>query len=171
MLAAWKDIYLEFIDGMQDENGKRRVKLESEVEILKDIYQKIQLYVMRLKLGPAEWILDKLRLLTRVTGKFDPNDKEGYFRDLQVILNRSNALVQKIDEKEAQLKVTMPKTGEKPSYKQWAHVVARVSTYCKFHLNTREIMTAEFMEYHQQMVHSEEMLKAQVTKPKSARVI
>lgn len=171
LLSTWNTIFEEFIDGMQDKKGQDRVKMMTELDKLKCDYQFIQLAVKRLEFGPADWVIDLLRSRIRVTGEFNPEDQAGYFRDLQVVLNRSNRMQQQIAEMEAHLKITENKTEKStpPNYKQFDTIIAQVSVFSKFHINRLTVMTGEFIEYYKIMRTQETAVQAQMESTKTKR--
>jgi hypothetical protein len=161
LLLSWSAIYEQFLDGMQDESGQRKMKLVGEINRLEFDHELIMLCVQRLQIAYSPWIIETLRRHIRVTGTFNPEDTEQYMRDLQAIRTRAANMQVKIDEKRGELAILTPK-GSGPTRMQFDRLIAQVSIFSKFHINRRAVMTSEFIELYKIMLEHENALKTQL---------
>ena len=105
LIAAWDNIYIEFLDGMTDKSGSYKLKLSSRINKLKFDVQLIELCILRLNISFNPEILEILKGCVQVTGEFNVEDQDGYFKNLQAIRNRLGRMRHEIIEKEAELKL------------------------------------------------------------------
>jgi hypothetical protein len=172
LLNTWNIIYQEFVDGMQDKKAFARVRLMNEVDKLQYDYRVIQLAAQRLSFGPSDWALEQLRRRVRVTGNFNPEDQAQYYKDLLVVMNQAQSLKHRLAEKQAEIKIVYQKGDQpgRPTAQQFDHLIAQVSLFSKFHINRRQTMTSEFIEYYRGMKRQEEAMQAQLANHKARKI-
>ena len=164
LIAAWDNIYIEFLDGMTDKSGSYKLKLSSRINKLKFDVQLIELCILRLNISFNPEILEILKGCVQVTGEFHVENQDGYFKNLQAIRNRLGRMRHEIIEKEAELKlITKGDSGSgAPTKQQFDSIIAQVSRHSKFHINKREVTVSEFTAYHTAMREENEALRKQL---------
>lgn len=166
--SAWGVIYEQFLDGMKDTEGVHKIRLLAKINNLEFTYRLIQLCVQFLCQAYDREIIEILQKHIRVTGEFNPEDQQGYFEDLQVVLNRAQKLLVEIGNKKAEYATLKGKEqkGQDATEKDFDRLIAQVSIYAKFHIDKKVIMVSEFVEYYTSMRENYEALEEQYEKSK-----
>lgn len=167
VIAVWEPIHEAFLDGMKDKEGLYKIRLMGKINHLEFNYQLIQLCIKFLSQAYDKEVVEIMQRIVRV-GDFNPENMDSYRNDCQVVLNRAQMLLIQIEEKRAELAVIHKDEtpGQKTTRKQFTQLITAVSIYTKFHINAKEIMVDEFIEYYQSRVESILALEAQYEKSK-----
>lgn len=161
---AWGVIYEQFLDGMKDREGIRRLRLMGKINHLNFIYELVHLCVRFLEQAYDREILDILRRHIAIVGEFNPEDVAQYFKDLQNLLTRAQSIKAQILDKTAEYAALGGKPGQKATTEQFNRFIAQVSIYTKFHIDKRVVTIAEFIGYYDIMRETEEAMQSQLNK-------
>ena len=162
--SAWAVIYEQFLDGMKDKEGIRRLRLMGKINHLNFIYELVHLCVRFLEQAYDREILDILRRHIALVGAFNPEDMEGYFKDLQNLLTRAQSIKAQILDKTAEYAALGGKPGQKVTAEQFGRLIASVSIFAKFHIDKKSVTIAEFINYYMNMRETSDAIEEQKNK-------
>lgn len=145
--GAWERVFNDFLDGMRDSEGLRRIKLEGKINNMVFTYELIVLCLKYLQKAYDPEIIGILRKHTRVMGSFNPEDMEGYMRDLGVIRNQATGLLAQISAHRTELNLTSGKKME-VNRQHFEKLIAAVSRFVGFHLDKKTTTVSEFIEHY-----------------------
>ena len=166
LVAAWYNLYEEFLDAMQDKEGVHKIRLLETINKLQLRHDLIVLCVSRLRVAFNEEVLNTLRGLIHVSGSFDTNDSEAYYRNLQVIENRLGTIRLQIEEKKAEYAVLTNKDeeGSKPTRKNFDSLIAQVERFTHFHIDEEKTTVSRFCQHYVAMKEISEAHAASLKK-------
>lgn len=168
---TWEAIYEQFIDGVQDAEGIQKTKLNGKINHMVFTYELIQLSAKFLAQAYHPEVIERLRRHIRVTGNFNFDNREEYFHDIQIILNRAQGIQADIENKKIEYKMLMAggKVNLKTTQRQFDQLIAQVSIYAKFHIDKKIVTVSEFIEYYTSRRESFEALEEQYQQAKNKR--
>jgi hypothetical protein len=143
---AWRNIYEQYSDSVQDSDQKYAIKLSRDVNLLATKLNLINVIVERLELQHNPEILLELKKLLNLPGKFDPEDTLQYRKDLKMAVSLSKQFFIKLKSKEAELQNLLPVAqigGVDRAH--FDNLIIQLSKYLKFQINRRQMVTSEFV--------------------------
>jgi hypothetical protein len=161
LLRSWEVIFTQFLDGMKDDKGLRKLRLTKEINRLGFDYKIIELSLTYLDVAYDPEIAATLSRHIRVD-KLDPEDRPTYERALKVVHNRAQRLKLELDEKRAEMAVLDKlSTGKSVTITRhyFDQLIGQVARYMHFYINRRKTTTGEFVSFYSLMKEESEAIK------------
>lgn len=154
LARVWEEIYSDFIDKMQDEDGQAMRSQIREMNLLKTKINTVATIVdyIRWLLGARfevelDEILAELNTWTGLSIRLDQKDKSGCFRTLDMVM--AHVMTWKVEGEQMRQEVERGTAGEegfsKMDREYFDSVCVAISIANKFQVNRKETMTGEFV--------------------------
>lgn len=166
---AWDKIYAEYTDLIGDENHNDVLKLLQDINILNWQYQRIENIIQVLMVCHVPFAIDELKRLGYIV-RFDPNDLNQYFSDLQSAYNRAKTLLIEVQTRQNDLeKIQQQKRAKAASRGDFQSMFIGLSEYMKYQVRPEEITAYQFAVMIRRSREYAEKLQKQVNKQKGGK--
>lgn len=160
LIKTWEQIRKEYLEIIGDKNSSYINELTKDIGLMNFKIDFINLCVRYLSIKPDKNVLDKLKSVVPITGKFDESDYEQYIKDLKRIIDSNRNLLIRIEEKKKELEELIPDEKEqKIDERYFESLIVQVSKYMKFQVVKQTTSVAQFAAMICDMKMAAELLK------------
>lgn len=170
---AWENIYTEYVNAIEDKEQRYILKLTKEINLLQCklvmIYSIINTISTEYQLtGKSdEKLLANLKKYINVTGKFDPNDTDGYMRDLELVIANYKRLMTEFQTKKIEYEKLIPKNSKsKVDRKYFDSIITQISKHMKSIVDPKNITVSLFVSMMMDMKTEAERIDKEIKKAK-----
>jgi len=170
---AWENIYTEYVNAIEDKEQRYILRLTKEINLLQCKLVMIHSIIntisteYQLTGKSDEKLLANLRKYINVTGKFDPNDTDGYMRDLEFVIANYKRLMIEFQTKKIEYEKLIPKNSKsKVDRKYFDSIITQISKHMKSIIDPKNITVSLFVAMMMDMKTEAERIEKEIKKAK-----
>lgn len=142
--TAWEKIYSEYTDALGDDSHRELLTILRDINLLSWQHQRVCILLEVLTVCYVPSAVDELKRYGYVI-KYDPDDLNRYYRDLQSVYERSKTMLVKISVRQKDLEELQQKsTGKHANRADFQTMLISLSEYAKYQVSPMHISAYQF---------------------------
>jgi hypothetical protein len=144
LVAAWDNIYYQYVDLTQDSEQKAYINLSKEAVILGIKIQIVETCIEVLRLEFRQEIVEELRQWMPTFEKFDPADPKQYLKDIEAVEMRSAELKVELSHIQSELNEITQTETEPVTALSIERILTRIEMQRQYQINKSITSVASF---------------------------